>query len=343
MSSIPTIDMGSGDLGTGDLGTGNLAVADAIGSACRDVGFFQVVNHGVDPAVIDHAWTTAREFFDLPLDQRMAAARRSPDDAYGYIPLETETLTRSMTSDAASSVVPADLKATFNAGPFDHPGRPPVDAGEQWAFAPTPWPPELPHLRDALHPYFLAMLDLAGRLMRQFAIALRLPVNFFDASIDQSPSALRIIDYPHLDRAAVAQAGEVQLRAGAHTDYGTLTLLIQDDAPGGLQVLDPRTDTWTPVSAQPGAIVVNLGDMMARWTNDRWRSTLHRVVVPPLGSTQPTRRQSIAFFHNANYHAVVQCLPGCLAPGEQPRYPPVVAGPHLMAKFHRAVRASQIS
>lgn len=179
--------------------------------------------------------------------------------------------------------------------------------------------------------------------MREFAVALLLPADFFDARIDQSPSALRIIDYPHLDSSALDRAGNTQLRAGAHTDYGTLTFLVQDNAPGGLEVLDPRTNTWTPVPAQQGAIVVNLGDLMARWTNNRWRSTLHRVVVPPrstMGSaTGSTRRQSIAFFHNANYHATVECLPSCLAPGERPRHPPVVAGPHLMTKFHRAVRS----
>jgi isopenicillin N synthase-like dioxygenase len=310
--------------------------ATAIGSACRDVGFFQVVGHGVDPTVIARARALARAFFDLPLADRMDAVRRSPDDAYGYIPMEAEALTRSM-SDAVTA---PDLKATFNAGPFDPPAVAPTDPGERWAFAPTPWPKALPQLRDALEAYYGAMADLATRLMRQFATALRLPASYFDGAIDQSPSALRIIDYPHLDRSAIQRAAGTQLRAGAHTDYGTLTLLVQDDAPGGLEVLDPRTDRWTPVPAHDDVIVVNLGDLMARWTNDRWRSTLHRVVVPPASSSGSTRRQSMAFFHNANYHATVACLPSCLEPGEQPLHPPVVAGPHLMSKFHRAVDPS---
>ncbi|MCU1361387.1 MAG: isopenicillin synthase family oxygenase [Ilumatobacteraceae bacterium] len=326
MTAIPTIDMGSEDA----------AVADAIGAACREVGFFQIIGHGVPVPVIERARRAALAFFDLPLADRMAAARRTPDDAYGYIAIETEALTRSMVTDEASA---ADLKATFNAGPFDRPTTPVDDAGERWAFAPTPWPPALPELRDALEPYAFEMLQLAARLMRLFAIALRLPDDHFDSSIDQSPSALRIIDYPHLDAVALDRAGTRQLRAGAHTDYGTLTLLVQDDAPGGLEVLDPASGQWTPVPARPDAIVVNLGDLLARWTNDRWRSTLHRVVVPPRDAPGSTRRQSIAFFHNANYHAVVQCLPTCLDPGERPRHPPVVAGPHLMTKFHRAVHA----
>jgi isopenicillin N synthase-like dioxygenase len=327
MISVPTIDLGAGEA----------TVTEAIGAACREVGFFQVTGHGVDPAIIDRAFSVARSFFDLPLADRMTAARSSPDQAYGYIPMEAETLTRSMANDGAAADAAADLKQTFNVGPLDPPAHPPVDAGERWAFAPTPWPSAMPELKVGLEPYFRAMLDLAGRLMRTFAGALHLAPDFFDGSIDQSPSALRIIDYPHLDTAALDRAGAHQLRAGAHTDYGTLTLLVQDEAPGGLQVLDPRTDSWTPVPATHGAIVVNLGDLMARWTNDRWRSTLHRVVVPPRTAEGSTRRQSIAFFHNANYHAIIDCLPSCLEPGERPRYPSVAAGPHLMTKFHRAV------
>ncbi|MBI5089857.1 MAG: isopenicillin N synthase family oxygenase [Actinobacteria bacterium] len=250
----------------------------------------------------------------------MAAARAAPDDAYGYIPMEVETLTRSLGAGVGAAAG-ADLKQTFNAGPFDRPSVL-IDDGERWAFGTTPWPPSQPELRAALEPYYRAMLDLASRLMRVFAIALDLSADWFDGLIDQSPSALRVIDYPHLDAAAIDRAGEGQLRAGAHTDYGTLTLLVQDDAPGGLEVLDPRSGAWTPVPARAGAIVVNLGDLMARWTNDRWRSTLHRVVVPPRSVDTSTRRQSIAFFHNANYHAVIECLPGCVA---------------LMAKFHRAI------
>lgn len=325
MTTIPTIDLG------GDVAP-TATVAAQIGAACESVGFFQIVGHGVDQAVIDRAWRAARRFFDLPLHDRMAAARPTPGHAYGYIPMEVETLTRSMGETSA-----ADLKATFNAGPIDLPDITPADPGEAWAFAATPWPPAMPELRAAFEPYFAAMLDLATRMMRHFAVALDLPHDTFDAAIDRSPSALRALDYPHLDRAAIERAAGTQLRAGAHTDYGTLTLLVQDDAPGGLEVLHPGTGAWTQVPATPGAIVVNLGDLMARWTNDRWRSTLHRVVVPPIDATGSTRRQSMAFFHNANYHAVVECLPTCRVAGEPPRHPPVIAGPHLMQKFQRAV------
>ena len=318
--TLPTIDLGAHDAAT------------RIGEACATVGFFQVIGHAVPDDVIGSAWAHARAFFDLPLDERMSAAQVHPDDAYGYQPVAFESLNRSMAATAGDAA-PPDLKQTFNVGPFTPPRHALDDSGSRWAFAPTPWPAALPTLRPALAAYYAQMDLLAIRLMRCFALALHLPEQFFDPFVDDAPGALRALDYPHLPDAAPLPG---QLRAGAHTDYGTLTILRQDDAPGGLEVLDPRSDRWTPVPADPAAFVVNLGDLMQRWTNDRWRSTLHRVVVPPAASG-PSRRQSMAFFHNANYHARVECLPTCLEPGERPRHLPVVAGPHLQAKFRRAV------
>jgi isopenicillin N synthase-like dioxygenase len=126
-----------------------------------------------------------------------------------------------------------------------------------------------------------------------------------------------------------------QLRAGAHTDYGTLTVLRQD-AVGGLQVLD-LSDNWIGVDSVPGAFVINIGDLMARWTNDRWRSTLHRVVDPVDANAAKARRQSLVYFQNANWSAEIACLPSCLTPGERPKYESVLAGPHLMNKFRKSV------
>ena len=330
--SIPTIDLGAPDA------PDQIGPIDEIGEACRSVGFFQVVGHGVPDEVIDTAWAQARRFFDLPLADRMAAARRHPDDAYGYLPTGFEALERSRGTNDTAARAPADLKETFNVGPFQtapfQTSRHALDdPGVAWAFAPSVWPPALPSLQPAFAAYAAAMDALARRLMRAFAVTLDLDEQFFDTFIDDAPGALRALNYP--DTAGTPPAAG-QLRAGAHTDYGTLTILRQDDAPGGLEVLHPRTDRWTPVPATEGAFVVNLGDLMQRWTNDRWRSTLHRVVTPPPGSG-PSRRQSVAFFHNANYHARIECLPTCLVPGEAPRHEPVVAGPHLMAKFHLAV------
>jgi len=179
--------------------------------------------------------------------------------------------------------------------------------------------------------YYEAMRDLGHRLMSLLARGLGLPADFFADKTGHGANALRAINYPARDTAA--RPG--QLRAGAHTDYGTLTILRQDMV-GGLEVLD-RGGTWAGVEPVRGAFVINIGDLMARWTNDRWRSTLHRVVDPPDPAAASARRQSMPYFQNANWSTAVRCLPTCLQPGETPRYDPVLAGPHLMGKFRRSV------
>jgi isopenicillin N synthase-like dioxygenase len=190
--------------------------------------------------------------------------------------------------------------------------------------------------------YYEAMAALVVRIMRHFAVALQLPIDFFDSRIDRHTSALRVLNYPALDTPPLPG----QLRAGGHTDYGTVTVLKADAAPGGLPgwregglpgwweggLEVELDDRWVPVPVVEDSFIVNLGDAMARWTNDRWRSTLHRVVVPP-AELAAARRQSIAFFHNANWDTLIECIPSCLQPGESPRYAPVTAGEHLMAKF----------
>lgn len=172
------------------------------------------------------------------------------------------------------------------------------------------------------------MRDLGDRLMSLFARALGLPPGFFSGKIDQCPNALRAINYPARDDDPLPG----QLRAGAHTDYGTLTILRQD-AVGGLEVQDREGD-WVGVESVPDAFVINIGDLMARWTNDRWRSTLHRVVDPPDAAARRARRQSMPYFQNANWSAEICCL----LSGEAPRYEPVLAGPHLMNKFRKSVK-----
>ncbi|HZX54782.1 MAG TPA: 2-oxoglutarate and iron-dependent oxygenase domain-containing protein [Ilumatobacteraceae bacterium] len=321
-AEVPTID----------LDREPAVVAVEFDAVCREVGFFQIINHGFPTEVADAAWDAATAFFDLPLADRMSVARPSGGYPYGYIPIAEETLTRSLGGESAP-----DLKEVFNVGPIDSPGRPFADPGEAEVYSPNLWPTALPELRATWEPYYREMLKLSSRLMSLFALGLELPSNYFEPYIDTSPSALRAVNYP--EQAHAPSPG--QLRAGAHTDYGTLTILRQDDAPGGLEVRSPNENRWVPIPIVPDAFVINVGDLLARWTNDRWRSTLHRVVNPDVGETRSTRRQSMPFFHNANYHSVVACLPTCFEPGQQPKYPPVTAGVHLMTKFKRTVYASE--
>ncbi len=306
-----------------------------IARACERSGFLVVTNHGVDQHVIDSAWAAATRFFDLAVADKMSVAMPYPGYPYGYAPLQGERLAASLGTDT-----PPDLKETFSMGPIDTPpprsAVEPVSAAEAFVYEPTPWPPALPGFRPAMEAYYIAMADFVARLMTLFARALQLPDDFFDTRIDRHTSALRVLNYPALSEPA--QPG--QLRAGAHADYGTVTALLtsdaSSDAPGGLEVL--VDDQWTAAPVVAGSFVINLGDAMARWTNDRWRSTLHRVATPSANPTATdvaatSRRQSIAFFHNANWDAVIECIPSCLAAGDTPRYAPVTAGDHLMSKF----------
>jgi isopenicillin N synthase-like dioxygenase len=306
-------------------------VAAALDEACRQVGFFTIIGHGVDPAVVDRARREALAFFDLPLADRLTAAAPAPDAPYGYAPFAGETLARSL-GDAP----PPDLKETFNVGPIDPPPRPVGemdDADERDIYSPNVWPSVVaPGLRPALEAYYRAMAALATLLLEVMATALHLDRDWFVPFTDQHTSALRLAHYPPLER----RPPPGQLRASPHTDYGTLTILLADAGEPGLQVLD-RSDRWVQVDPPDGSFVVNIGDLFARWTNDRWRSTLHRVVVPDTSAGGAARRLSLPFFHNANWDALVECIPTCLAGGEVARYGPVRAGPHLMSKFRATV------
>ncbi|MBT6387170.1 MAG: isopenicillin N synthase family oxygenase, partial [Alphaproteobacteria bacterium] len=266
-------------------------------------------------------------FFDLPLAERMKIALPHPGYPYGYAPLTSETLTKSLGEDS-----PPDLKEGFAAGPLKVPDRQLDDEEAGFVYAPNLWPENPSGLRPAFKAYVREMDALAQRLMRLFALALDLPRGFFTPMINEAISACRANHYPALENPPAAG----QLRAGAHSDYGSLTILLPHDTPGGLQV-QTRTGDWINAPVIPGTFIINIGDLMARWTNDRWVSTLHRVVTPPLEAGAQSRRLSIAFFHQPNWHADITCLPSCLAQSETPLYEPVKSGPYLMEKFTSTV------
>ena len=310
MTTIPVID----------LDDDPMRVASAIGRACAEVGFFQIVNHRVPAATIDTAWNATRAFFDAPEAVRAAVAVPYAGYPYGYLGFASETLASSLGVET-----PPDRKHSFSFGPIDPPVSAPTDPDELWIRSPSQWPAEPADFRAAMERYYAAMAALADRLLARMAVALDLDQAYFRPMIDHHVSALRCLDYPVLDEPPLPG----QLRAGAHCDYGTLTILRTAPGVNGLETFDG--ERWSAVDAVPDGFIVNLGDSLAQWTNDRWRSTLHRVVE----TDDAERRTSIAFFHTANWDAVIKCLPGL---GE-PAYRPVLAGRHLMEKFQRTVGA----
>ena len=306
--SIPVVDISAPD------------AASDIADACEEYGFLSIVGHGMDTDLLTRAWTDARAFFDQPLDSKMIVAMPTPGYPYGYSPMMGETLARSQGNTARP-----DRKQSFAIGPVDPPSHAFADADEEFAWSPNLWPESPASLRHTWSARYRAMSALAARLLDLMAESLGLERGYFDPMIDRHTSAMRALDYPGREGVAVAPE---DLGASAHTDYGTLTILEVDPIEPGLEV-QGLDGSWIPVMPPLGALVVNLGDAMERWTNDRWRSTMHRVVVPS------RRRQSIAFFHNANWDAVIECLESCR--GDGAKYAPIEAGPHLMNKFRSTV------
>ena len=321
VAAVPVIDISpwrGGDLAA------RRALAAEVDRTCREIGFMVISGHGVDPELIEAVESVSRAFFDRPLEEKMRIVRPAPDVTRGYMPMKAEVLVRSRGGGA-----PGDLNESLMIGSVDVADTPYYTAPAAGRhFARNLWPERPEGLRQVYEGYYRVMDALAIDLMRLFARALGLPERYFDSSVDRSISRLRVRNYP-----APAETPEPgQLRAGAHSDYGSLTILKTEDRPGGLQVLG-KDGAWLDVPHLPGCFVVNIGDMLARWTNDRWVSTLHRVVNPPPDRLAESRRQSVVFFQNPNYDAVVSCLPGCAEAGHPPKYPPTTAGGHLREKF----------
>lgn len=318
-TAFPVFDLGAFERADKDL---KKKLGRDVDDICRSTGFLAIGNHGVAQSVIDNAWRKAELFFDRPAADKQRAKAPFEGYPYGYLGPELEALAKSRGVET-----PPDLKESFNGGPQQVPeGMTDPDA-LGFCYAATIWPDDPPGFKDAWQAYYRAMEDLAERIMRVFATALDLADDFFDPYIDQPISALRALNYPAQSKAP--RPG--QLRAGAHTDYGSLTILLPQAGSHGLEIR--ATDgRWISVPPIPGAFVINIGDLMARWTNDRWVSTLHRVVNPP-EETGRERRQSFAFFHQPNWHAEISCLPSCLQDGGRAKYETVRSGPYLMAKF----------
>jgi len=331
---LPIIDLSPSASGT---------AVEAIRRACEEIGFFLIKGHGVPDALIERTYASAKAFFDLPLDEKIKIARTA-EISRGYDQLGGQVLSNTLGVSA-----PHDLQEAFSFGPPAIGDTPYYREGfASVHFAPNRWPRRPADFQANAEAYYRAMVALSGRLMGLFALALRLPEDFFDDKIDRQISSMRFINYP--DQGAAPVPG--QLRAGAHSDYGSLTILKIEDAPGGLQVRD-RQGRWVDVGYVPGTFVVNIGDLMMQWTNDKWISTVHRVVNPPqVGFTRlahskcpisgkpeigcdralGSRRISMVFFHQPNHDAEIACIDACRSADVPPKYAPTTSGAHWRAK-----------
>lgn len=316
---VPTVDISA--YAADGSSAARATAAEAFDQAASTVGFVQVVGHGVPTAVTDDLAAALDSFFGLPLETKKHY-RTPPEINRGYSPPKTESLSLSL--GVAPSNRMHDFFEAFNIGAAasDYPGidLPLTDYPE------NVWPAETPAFAAAVSAYFDEVARVARTLTTMFADALGLPAGFFDDHTGHSLDVLRMNNYA-LEEEVVELDGELT-GMGAHTDYGIVTVLWADQV-AGLQVLG-EDGCWNDVMPADGALLINLGDLMARWTNDRWMSTVHRV-KPPIVDGRIRRRRSAAFFHDGNVDAVISTLPTCVDDG--PTYAPITVGEHIQAKL----------
>ena len=315
--SVPVIDLAPALAGQA---AARRRVAAAIDAACRDIGFFAITGHGVPGPLVDELHGLAHAFFALPAADKLAARHPVPGTNRGYHPAGLEAL-----AAANDTAAPPDLKEFFHVGPVDVTDDAYfTGASGRRHFPPNLWPPTPAGFAPAVTAYYRAMSALVTQLMRLAALALDVDERFFDDKVDRSIGTMRLNYYPAHTRPP--EPG--QLRASPHTDYGGFTILSGEDVAGGLQVRT-RAGRWIDVPTEPATFVVNIGDLLMRWTNDRWLSNLHRVVNPPAGAGSSSPRLSIAFFNHPNHDVLIECLPT----QGTPRHEPVLSGEYRDVKY----------
>ncbi|NJO75192.1 MAG: isopenicillin N synthase family oxygenase [Leptolyngbyaceae cyanobacterium RM1_406_9] len=308
---IPVIDFSP--FLTNDV-EGKQRVAQEIYHACHQVGFLYLTHHGISQGAIAHIFDQTRQFFALPDEEKQAIAWSNETSNRGYVGVERERL---------DETKPGDLKEAFNVGKE---GSAKNTGTETPALVLNQWPARQEEFRQTVIEFFEVCTEAANRVFRAFAIALQMPENFIADKHQAQNYTLRLLHYPPL--ANLPKPG--QIRAGAHSDYGTLTLLFQDDV-GGLEV-QTTAGEWISAPSIADAILINTGDLTQRWSNDVFRSTKHRVALPQ-GENVGRDRYSIAFFCQPDAEAEIVCLPSCQSPDNPPRYPPVTSGEYLLSRL----------
>jgi len=329
-AEVPVIDIEPFRLGNNSA---KKSVAQQVDDALCTTGFMSIVGHGISTKLINRAREAALRFFTLDLVEKMKIANPPEHMSRGYNWVGNRSLAYTLGEET-----PPDLQEGFAFGPFDF-ERSGYYARPEAAsfFAPNIWPEQPSNFRSIFQDYYLQVSSLAQKVMSLFAVALDLPEFYFNDKIDKPTSVVRIVHYPAQEAAPL----DNQLRAGAHTDYGTMTILYGDDTPGGLQVR-LRNGSWIDVHPTPEALICNVGDLMARWTNDRWISNLHRVANPPPRHAS-TNRIAIPFFHNTNHDALIECVPSCLDTDGTAKYPPVLFSDLYLKKQTKAERKPSLS
>ncbi len=310
MPQVPVIDFAPFLGGTVD---GKTQIATEIRDACEGTGFFYLAGHAVPRPEIEAIFAASRRFFSLPLEERLNI-KLTPKQNRGYQPLGSR-----MYPDQADA---PDLNESFKYQHELSPDDQDIRGGNR-VHALNQWPEKLPGWREVLTGYYDRMERLTGGLLRAFALALDLAEDYFAAFYTKPLTQINLLHYP--PHPTVTPGRQFGLRP--HSDTTAFTILAQDDV-GGLQV--QRGDQWIEVPPISGTFVINIGDMMARWTNDRFASTPHRVI-----NRSGLERFSVPFFAIPDFDAVVACLPSCTGPGRPPKYPPLSVGEFMLGSNAR--------
>jgi isopenicillin N synthase-like dioxygenase len=306
---IPIIDVGG--LRSGDQAQ-IAAVVAQFRRICPDTGFFYAANHGVPESTIAGIFAAAARFFEQPV---AAKERITMRQNRGYDGFGKQVLDHS---------IGGDFKESALFGVELAPDHPLVLAGKP-NYAVNPWPDGLPGFRAPVSAYFAALHRLSRQLLNGLALSLDLPWDYFEAGLVEPMSSVRLLHYPSHPGADPAR----EMGAAAHTDWELISILAQDQT-GGLEIQLPSGE-WIAASPVSGTFVVNLGDMMARWTNDHYASTLHRVM-----NKSDRDRYSVVFFCDPAYDTPVECLPSCTSAERPPRYEPTVVGEHLAEMWRKS-------
>lgn len=313
---VPVIDVSGWAAGSADT---RAEIAASVGDACRSVGFMQIVGHDIPDRVRRGLTDAMDSFFSLSPDEKARSRASRASLNRGYTPPRAERLSYSL-----GVVSPDDLFEAFNVG-ITSAHFPGLELDGE-VYAANIWPEAVPGFEGAVWTWFEHAAAQARTMTSIFATALGLPDGWFVPFTDHSIDVLRMNHYevPEGVRLELRQLG-----MGAHTDYGIVTVLWADPVPG-LEILRPD-GSWHPVVPAPGAVLINLGDLLARWTNDQWMSTMHRVVPPLDERGRPVRRRSAAFFHDGNADALISTLEPCRGDGDT--YAPVTVADHLAQKL----------
>ncbi|HET6607217.1 MAG TPA: 2-oxoglutarate and iron-dependent oxygenase domain-containing protein [Rhodopila sp.] len=303
---IPVLDVGPM---LADAPGAQEALAEAVAATCADTGFLVITNHGIGQSLIDNAFAAASDFFDLP-EQRKHDLKVG-DLNIGYLPYGAQIVRTSKVNNNTKPNLSESFYIVTDLSPED-----PRIAARDPLFGQNRWPTEMPSFKARTTAYFNAMRPLAARMVTVIATSLGLPTDYFAHDFREPTITLRLIRYPAHD-----EAEENQFGFAPHIDTSFLTLLAQSALPG-LEVRTREGD-WIRPPSIPGTFVVNTGEMMARYSNDRYTPTPHRVI-----NDNGTLRHAIPFFYGPSLDAVIHSVPTTVTAATPSKYEPLLYADH---------------